>query len=203
MRVNLSAVCAGTCAVALLLGLAGCSISSNKNNGNDNVKIATPFGGLHVQSNQTTASDVGLPVYPGATVFKDKDNDSANVQMNFGNFHLKVLAASYQSADSADKIFAFYRTALAQYGEVLECKDDHPVGQPAVASSGLTCSDNDHGKHGAVVQMNGLNHDGRQLRAGSPHSFRLVEVDNNGGTNKIELVYLELPRGGEKDSGTN
>jgi hypothetical protein len=192
------------CAAAAMLALAGCSISSNKNNGGDNVRIATPFGGLHVQSNSTTATDIGLPVYPGATPFKEKDDDSADVSMNFGGFHLKVLAASYQSSDTADKIFAFYRPELAKYGDVLECQDDHPVGQPAVASSGLTCSDDQHGAghHGANVQLNGMNHNGHQLRAGSPHSFRLVEVENQGGSNKIGLVYLELPRTG-KDSDTN
>jgi hypothetical protein len=191
------------CAAVCVLALAGCSISSNKNNGNDNVRIATPFGGLHVQSNETTATDVGLPVYPGATPFKDKDDQSADVSMNFGGFHLKVLAASYQSPDSADKIFAFYRPALAKYGDVLECQNNHPVGQPTVTSSGLTCDDHDNvGKHHGI-QMNGINSDGNhQLRAGSPHSFRLVEVENQGGSQKIGLVYLELPHNG-KDSDTN
>jgi hypothetical protein len=204
MRFSLSAVVAAGFTV-LALGLTACSVSSNKANGGDNVRINTPFGGMHVESNQTTAADLGLPVYPGATLYQDKSNSSANVNMSFGSFHLKVLAVSYQSPDSADKVFAFYRKALAQYGDVLECDNDKPVGSPAVSSSGLTCTDDEHGNSGKHVHTNmggmNLNHDGHELRAGSPHAFRVVELDADH-PGKIGLVYLELPRD-DKSGSTN
>lgn len=182
----------------LLLGLAACAISSNKNGGGENVRIATPFGGMHVESNKTTAADLGLALYPGATLYDDKDNHSANVNMNFGGFHLKVQAVSYQSPDSGDKILAFYRKGLAQYGDVLECNNDKPVGQPTVASSGLTCNEDDHKAHSNVKigDSGGINTDGHQLRAGNPRAFRMVQLDKSDhpGMTKFGLVYLELPR---------
>ena len=54
--------------LALAAGLAGCRIHTEKGaNGEDkNVQVDTPFGGIHVNTDQTTASDLGLPVYPGA-----------------------------------------------------------------------------------------------------------------------------------------
>jgi len=198
-------------AVLITLSLTACSVHSSKDNGSDNVHISTPFGGMHVESNKTTASDVGLPVYPGATPYKDKNSDSANVSMSFGSFHLKVLAASYETPDSQDKIFAFYRTALKEYGDVLECNGKHPVGEPTVASSGLTCSEDRHSGSVNVdpnihIDANGSdlgNHNGHQLRAGSPRNFRLVEIDNGSshpGFTKFGLVYLELPHGDNKNS---
>ena len=63
-----------TLVVSLVLaaGLAGCRIHTEKGaNGEDKkVQIDTPFGGIHVNTDQTTAADLGLPVYPGATAVK-------------------------------------------------------------------------------------------------------------------------------------
>ena len=65
-------------------------------NGEDkHVRVDTPFGGVHVNTNQTTATDLGLPVYPGATPVKDKDNNkSADVHLGFGEWELRVRAVS-------------------------------------------------------------------------------------------------------------
>ena len=55
-------------ALALAAGVAGCRIHVDKDaDGKDkNVQVDTPFGGIHVNTDQTTAADLGLPVYPGA-----------------------------------------------------------------------------------------------------------------------------------------
>ena len=111
-------------AVLVPLCLAiGCRIDTNKNGDNKNVKIATPFGGMQVRTNEAaTLSGIGLPAYPGAElVKKDKDNGAADINMNFGNFHLRVKAASYRTPDSTDKVKAFYSTALRRFGDVIEC----------------------------------------------------------------------------------
>ena len=106
---------------------------------------------LHANS-KVTASDVGLPAYPGAALYKDKDNDGAvDMGFSFGESHFRIVAADYVSPDSPDKILAFYRKPLSHYGEVLECNDGKPVGSPTVTRSGLTCSD----EHGGNLQVNG------------------------------------------------
>ncbi len=73
--------------LALAAGLTGCMIHTEKDaSGKEkNVQIETPFGGIHVNTNQTSATDLGLPVYPGAVPVKDKDNNkSADVHLGFG-----------------------------------------------------------------------------------------------------------------------
>ena len=80
--------------LALAAGVAGCRVHVEKGaNGEDkNVQVDTPFGGIHVNTDQTTAADLGLPVYPGAQIAQDKENDkSADVHMGFGEWELRVL----------------------------------------------------------------------------------------------------------------
>jgi len=116
-----------------VLLLAGCRIVDHKDGKNDNVAISTPFGSMQVKTNDNAdASSIGLSVYPGAVPAKDgdDDHDSADVNMNFGDFHLGVKAAGFQTDDSTDKVLAFYRKDLSRYGDVIECKNNSPVGTP-------------------------------------------------------------------------
>jgi hypothetical protein len=176
----------------LCLALAGCHVSSHGNGKNDNVDIGTPFGSMHVKTNDTTSTAaIGLAPYPGAVPLKDGDQDgnSADVNMSFGSFHLGVQAASFQTADSPDKVLAFYRKDLARYGEVIECRDNAPVGQPTHTVLGLTCNDQGH-HHSIVIQDSDL-----ELRAGSPEHQHIVSTDAKDGGTKIGLVALDLPSG--------
>lgn len=183
-------------ATALLL-TAGCRVLVNKDkNGTEkNVKIDTPFGGLHVRSGQTTAADVGLPVYPGATIAPDRDGDkSADIHMGFGSFQLMVKVVNYQTTDSSDKVLAFYKKALGRFGDVIECKDGAPVGMPTVTSEGLDCSDS-HGH--AHVQVSGH----MSLKAGSKHHQHVVAIeDKNGSETRFALIELQLPDSADNSS---
>ena len=109
----------------------GCRIESDKKGG-DNVSIATPFGGMSVKTNDAAVLEsTGLPPYPGAElVKKDKNSGAADVNMSFGNFHLRVKAVSYRTADAPTQVAAFYRQALDRYGDVIQCVEDKPVGNP-------------------------------------------------------------------------
>jgi hypothetical protein len=146
---------------------------------------------LHAKSN-VTAADVGLPIYPGATLFKDADNDAAvDMGLTFGDFHFKLMAANYVTSDSPAQVLAFYRKPLSRYGEVLECDHGKPVGALTVTRSGLKCSD-DHGGH---VQVNDSSSSDHELRAGSPLRYRIVGLDkSHPGSTHFGLVYLELPK---------
>ena len=130
--------------MAMVFGLSGCRVHVDKDaNGKEKtVQVDTPFGGLHVNTDQTTASDLGMPVYPGAVPVKGDDNhESADVHMGFGEWQLRVKAVSYESIDSREKVEAFYKKALGRFGDVITCKGNEPVGTPAVTAEGLTCSD--------------------------------------------------------------
>ena len=157
---------------------------------------------LHANSH-VTAAEIGLPAYPGATLYKkDSNSDSAvDLGFSFGDFHFKVMAADYKTSDSPAEVFAFYRKALSRYGQVLECDHGKPVGSVTVTHSGLTCSD----QHGGNLQVNGSanSSNDRELRAGSPHHYRVVGINKSTpkGT-EFGLVYLELPENSSKTSQT-
>src|ERR1051326_6115485 len=130
-----------TAVLALLLAALGCSISENKKGDSENVKIATPVGGLKVQTN-IDPKEVGLAVYPGARIKPSEDSDhdkSANVNMNTPFFHLKVIALDYLSDDPPAKVLDFYKKEMGRYGKVLEC--DH------------TSSDNNISTHGDEMKL--------------------------------------------------
>jgi hypothetical protein len=184
--------------------MSGCRVSSDKQNGGDDVKIATPFGGLQVRTDEASVlSQIGLPAYPGAVLVKKdngKGNGSADVNLSFGSFHLKVKAAGYRTTDSPDKVMAFYRKAMAQYGDVIECEDKKAVGTPVRTSEGLTCED-DSKNHISVsddISVSGK----MELKAGSKQRLHVVEIDPEGMGTKFGLVALELPghiSGGDND----
>lgn len=197
-------------AAALVVGgmlgaglLGGCHVSSDKHGDSDNVKISTPFGGMQVKTdNATVLQEIGLPEYPGATLVKnDKDKGAADVNFSFGSFHLKVNAASYRTTDSPDMVMAFYRKALAKYGDVIECRNYKTVGTPARTSEGLTCDDNS-GHHISVSDdLTGKS----QLKTGSKQHQHIVEIDQDGSGTKFGLVALDLPGHfsmGEHDKST-
>jgi len=189
MRNNQTAVLAMMITATAMM--SGCRIESDKRNGNDNVKIATPFGGMTVKTNDAVVTEgLGLPVYPGAElVKKDKNNGAADVNMSFGSFQLRVKAASYRTQDSPDKVSAFYRKALGRYGDVIECQNNKPVGTPTSTEEGLTC-DNDKENHITVNEdMSGKS----ELKAGSKQHQHIVAIDPDGNGTKMGLVALDLP----------
>src|ERR1700748_2346755 len=125
--------------VFALFAAVGCRIQVDKSkNGDDkNVKIDTPLGGLHVNTDQMSAANVGLPAYPGAQLVEhkdknDKDKQSADIHIGFGKWQLHVKVVSYQTPDSQDQVLSFYRKALGRYGDVIQCNNGNAVGTPTM-----------------------------------------------------------------------
>jgi len=172
--------------------ICGCRVDTDRHGDNENVKVATPFGGVQVKTNDAAAvSGFGLPIYPGAELVKkkDKDSGSADVNLSFGRFQLRVKAASYRTPDGPDKVTAFYRDAMKRYGTVIECNHDQPVGTPTQTEEGLTCSDGG-GKH---VQVNADTTGKTELKTGSKQHQRIVAIDPDDSGTKFGLVVLDLP----------
>jgi len=188
-------------AVSLIAGLAGCRVHVDKDsNGKEKtVQVDTPFGGVHVNTDQVSASDLGLPLYPGAeSVRGDDKHKSADVHLGFGEWQLRVRAVSYATPDSQDKVAEFYKKALGRFGDVITCEGKAPVGTPTVTPEGLTCEDS--GKHASVDGQDFGSHDGLQLKAGSKRHQHIVgfESPRNGKT-RFGLVALDLPAGHDAD----
>jgi len=198
----------GTIACLLsVAGIAGCRVNVDKGpNGEDKkVQIDTPFGGIHVNTDQTSAADLGLPVYPGADIVKDKDNDkSADIHMGFGEWELRVKVVNYSASDGQDKVVAFYKKALTRYGDVIACQGNTPVGTPTVTSEGLTCADDKNNT--TTVQIDrkdyGTSDDSFELKAGSKRHQHIVGFQSSApGQTRFALVALDLPAGVAGDSG--
>jgi hypothetical protein len=182
--------------VTTCLLVTGCKVSINKSaDGKDkNVQMETPFGGLHVRAGDSTAANLGLPAYPGARIVPDNDGDqAADVALGFGEWQLRVKVVHYETSDPQDKVVAFYRNALAQYGDVLACQGSNPVGKPTVTSEGLTCDEKDGKELHSHVNLN-LDEGSYNLRAGSRHHQRIVGFDDKGAAGtQFTLVELLLP----------
>lgn len=183
-------------ATLLLLPLAGCFVQSRKGAAGDNdVAISTPLGGMSVKTDSASVQNkLGLPLYPGAEPEKKSGNNSgsADVDMNFGAFHLRVLAMGFTSSDSPDKVSAFYRKALSQYSNVIECRHKQPIGKPEKTGLGLTCTD-DNNAH-THTHDDGDDDDETKLKSGSPSRQHIVSFKPNASGTKFGLVSLELPR---------
>jgi hypothetical protein len=153
---------------------------------------------LHANKN-ARAAEIGLPAYPGATLAIEKDNDnSADLGFTFGETHFRIMVAKYITTGTPESVLAFYRKPMARYGDVLECNDGKPVGRLAVTQSGLTCSEQKEG--GLTDTDKGLSSGGHELRAGTPHRFRIVCIDESQPqSTRFWLLYIELPKDNYKD----
>src|SRR3954464_11233003 len=119
-RVVSSLCCAFVTAATLLSAACNMHVDEKKEGKNKNVAISTPFGDLKVR-NQADAKETGLPVFPNSREKPGDNKDdskSANVNLSFGKFGLKVAVATYESDASPDKVLAYYRTEVGKYGKV-------------------------------------------------------------------------------------
>lgn len=170
--------------MAAIMLFSGCSVNvqKEKNGEEKRVDIRTPLGGIHVDK-QASPEDVGIVVYPGATL-KEKDDGqdkSANVKISGFGYGLRVIALEYESKDSPSKVVAFYQDQLKRYGDVLVC---HTRGMNVNAgmkkreenSHVLTCE----GESGADIE----------LKVGTQENQHIVAVEPTDGGSKFSLVYV-------------
>jgi hypothetical protein len=140
---------------------------------------------------EASAKDVGLPIYPGARPHKEKDEDQPSAKFGLwgSSFAFKLAVVKLESSDSAQKVAAFYKQALAKYGTVLDCgapssqtseKDENK------SSKQLTCED-DKPKPGE-----------RTFKAGTKEKQRVVGIQPNGSGSLFQLVYAESPDSDKK-----
>lgn len=181
---------------AAVLAFSGCKVATNDAGEGHDVDIRTPLGGMSVKTDSASiANRIGLPVYPGATPQPKHgdDNGSADVEMGFGSFHLRVLAAGYDTAATPQQVETYYRTALQQYSDVIECQHHQPLGKLTRTGMGLTCSDSGKGKD---VHVNEGDND-LQLKAGSPTRQHIVAFHPAGSGTEFHIIALDLPHTSE------
>ena len=135
-----------TAAVGIALAIPGMAAPQKSDEQEKHLDIQSNAGDLHV-GNDADARKAGLPLYPGARLRHDEENDSAaNLSLFTQAFGVKLVVAKYDSDDAPGKIIDYYRERLKKYGKVIECHtrehggshadfndDDHAEDQPAKA----------------------------------------------------------------------
>ena len=193
-----SSICFAAALALTVATFSGCRVRVDKDaNGQEKtVQVDTPFGGVHVNTDQLSASDLGLPAYPGADQVNGpgKDDKSADVHLGFGEWQMRVRVVKYQTADSREQVTAFYKKALGRYGDVITCDGNSPVGTPTTTAEGLTCADNGKDGHFKWNDQDYSHNSGYQLKAGSRRHQHIVGFESaDSGKTKFALVALDLP----------
>ena len=118
-----NAIAVGVAAIAMV------SCGTTMAESNDGISTPKRFmAGIDVNSSPRVA-ETGLPMYPGAIIERDSGNSGekvsgVNLDLWFGKYGMKLVVVKLKTEDSADQVEAFYRKALAERGEVLDCSRD-------------------------------------------------------------------------------
>jgi hypothetical protein len=171
----------GLAAAAIMLAACSVNVKKEKNGQEKQVDIRTPVGGIHVSKN-ASAEDVGVALYPGATLRKkgSGEDKSANVDLSGLGYGLKVVALEYESNDSPEKVIAFYKDQLKKYGDVLVCH---------TASMHVNAGVRKHHDSDALA-CEGDNGHNIELKVGTQENQHIVAVEPSGSGSKFALVYV-------------
>ena len=192
-------------AVAMLFTISACSVHVDKDdNGHEKrVDITTPMGDLKVRNDGVVAKDTGLPVYPGAQEKpKEEHNDGkANVAIDTPFFGLKVVALTYTSADSQDKVLSWYRGQMKSMPNVVECKGGGHVRSKNNSKDDLNrpvSCDNEVGTY----DDQGITNDSKsvQLKSGTNGNQHIVAVKPSEKGSEFSLVFVRVHVAGKEDS---
>ncbi|MBL8306135.1 MAG: hypothetical protein JNM33_05530 [Rubrivivax sp.] len=139
--------------------------------------------GLKVQP-RATLTDIGLPMYPGATPDKTGDEgEGASIQLWGGLFGMQLHTLAFKSGDAPDAVARFYREAMTRQGPLVDCSADAPPDPPPAAASQsklLRCG-KDRAKPGSHA-----------LKVGLPGGVRMVSIEPDGRGSRIQLVRLMI-----------
>lgn len=162
----------GSLVVAILtFAISGCGGSEDASHDDD-------FGvGIRLSS-EARAGDVGLPDYPGARPAKEGDDSSAaKFGLDLPVVGIHVVAIELETDDTPQRVEAFYRLALARYGNVLECRDGRAKNNE---QSELTCDEEDRDKHSVVYKV------------GSEENQRIVAIKPHHAGTRFSLVHVDV-----------
>lgn len=173
-------------ALAIALGVASPVLSQDPGSKDKSLDVRSSAGDLHV-GKDADAKKVGLPLYPGARLKSNgEDQSQANLSIATDTFGMKLLVANYISDDAPGKVLDFYRDKLKKYGRVLECHSAKLNGDVSVPnddkdskkSKELKCDENS----GPVTE----------LKVGTDDNQHIVAVEPGEGTkgSNFALVYL-------------
>lgn len=166
--------------LAIALGslwLAACDIDVKDHGKEKHVDVRTPIGDISVRSNEDGV-ETGLPVYPGARLLLDEDEESGSAEVKMGTslFGLHLAATKFESSDAPQAIVDFYKDKMSTYGTVVECKGDI----------------NFDGESKEPVCKEEPGSPEIQLVAGTEESHRIVAVKPREGGSEFAIVSIQF-----------
>ena len=176
----------------LLVSACKVHVDEKKEGKNKNVDITTPFGDLKVR-NEADARDTGLPVFPNSHEKPGDNSDdskSANVNLSFGKFGLRVAVATYETDAAPSQVLSYYKNEVGKYGKVLECKGGS-IGNVQI----------DKGKDDDDEELHCDSHGDSnvtELKVGKKGLQRIVAIKPSGKGTEFSLVYVRT-QGTDKD----
>jgi len=174
-RLSLAALLIAGFAILPLLGGCGITVQKDENGRDANVDIRTPLGSVSVQANGDTLPDTGLAVHPGARRLRDREGDSANVNIQGGFFGVKVAVAKFEDEQEPQALVDFYKQELTKYGQVVECRGNIDF----------------KGGRGATPQCKERSSGETQLAVGHEEHHRVVSVKPRGNGTEFTLVHVQ------------
>ena len=163
--------------LTMVLGASACTVvREEQDSDTTRVAVATPVGSLAARTGEK-AGDTGLPVYPGSQPSRNETGDDperANVAIGTPWFGLRVVAAEYESRDSAEQVLAYYRPILQTFGAVTECQGDVDFKNGRPVCGGV----------GASREI--------QLVVGTEEHHRMVSVHPRGDGSTFALVSIQM-----------
>ncbi len=178
------------------IAVAICSLAARAqqtdNSQDKHLDIQSSVGELHMGTD-ADARKAGLPLYPGARLHRDEDNDKG---VNFGvvteAFGMKLVVVKYDSDDAPGKVIDFYRNKLKKYGKVIECHTSEPSGAHA------EINDDEHSKEPKCDRDNAG--PVTELKVGTEDNQHVVAIQPSDGRSgsTFALVYVHT-RGKQAD----
>src|ERR1700684_2821046 len=136
-----------------------------------------------IVSARDTAKEVGLPIYPGSTPYKEQDKDGDSPAANLGlwgsSFGFRLVILRMESKDTPRKIADYYTKALAKYGTVLACTNNAGTQAKDEKSEKLPCGDDKPDAGGML------------FKAGTAEKQHIVEVLPKANGAQFKLLYVE------------
>jgi len=84
--------------------------------GRETIKVETPLGRLRLDHAEAVdPARLDIPVYPGATVRGRDAGARVDLDLDFADKRLRVLAVEMETEDPAEKVVEFYRESAADF----------------------------------------------------------------------------------------
>jgi hypothetical protein len=180
--------------------IAGCNMDVKKSGDHEKgekVEISSDLGNMKVDTQNVSAKDTGLSVYPNSTLKERTKNDEgrANVNIDTPWFGLKVVALTYTTDASPDQVWDYYKKEMGQYGHPLECRPGSPdLKLEPKDDDDLVCYDKGNRERNKHIK---IATDENELKVGTDSRQRIVAVKPKGSGTEYSLVYVVTRRGRE------